>query len=87
MSLAIRPARAFATVDRAHRSSANVFSKGASHATSSNADEEADDASEVFAARRDSLVRAGRGKPSVRLAAFLIVLSHRNRNEGGASWR
>lgn len=35
-----------------------------------------------FAARRDRLVEAGRGKPIVRLAALLIALSHRNRAEG-----
>lgn len=83
MSLTIRPGGALAPVDRAHRSGTNVFSRDVSHAASSNADEGADDLSEAFAARRDSLVRAGRGKPFVRLAAFLIVLSHRNRNEGG----
>jgi hypothetical protein len=35
-----------------------------------------------FAAHRNRLVEAGRGKPIVRLAAFLIALSHRNRAEG-----
>jgi len=35
-----------------------------------------------FALRRDRLVEAGRGKPIVRLAAFLSALSHRNRLEG-----
>jgi hypothetical protein len=35
-----------------------------------------------FTAHRNRLVEAGRGKPIVRLAAFLIALSHRNRAEG-----
>ncbi len=35
-----------------------------------------------FALRRDRFVAAGRGKPVIRLAAFLIALSHRNRAEG-----
>lgn len=42
-----------------------------------------DDAVErEFVFRRDSLVRAGRGRPVVRLAAFLVAVSKRNREEG-----
>jgi CRP/FNR family transcriptional regulator, anaerobic regulatory protein len=35
-----------------------------------------------FAFRRDGLINAGRDRPVVRLAAFLVALSHRNREEG-----
>jgi hypothetical protein len=35
-----------------------------------------------FALRRDRIVAVGRGKPIIRLAAFLITLSNRNRAEG-----
>jgi CRP/FNR family transcriptional regulator len=35
-----------------------------------------------FAFRRDRLVNAGRARPLVRLAAFLIAVSHRNGEEG-----
>jgi CRP/FNR family transcriptional regulator len=42
-----------------------------------------DDAVErEFAFRRDSLVTAGRGRPVVRLAAFLVAVSKRNHEEG-----
>lgn len=77
MSRTIRPdgALALPPADPVYRSTADISSRGRVN--------EADDASEVFAARRDRLVSSGRGKPLVRLAAFLAVLSHRNRNEGG----
>ena len=35
-----------------------------------------------FAIRRDALVRVGRGRPLVRVAAFLVAVSRRNRGEG-----